>query len=654
MLHFKLQNVILYIVFFTFTACSADNIIVKWSRLDSFLSDAIFPYAKYVQGQKIFGKDDSCSDAISKLDYGSLIRYLDSSSKPGHGILGHELGHYGHYDSCHASYCTIKFHFPLDSDGQSRDHFKHGQWHKKLWDMRSFFAYETPFYGVCVPRECSRDQLINRIQLMIANHKLPIKIDADCHDELNSQLDQTFSTRRIMQSLVIVMTGLVVMATLRGRLVRNNLQDALSYFDAIKNTRELFRVSRPSSSDEVKFLNGIRFIFFAMSIIGHVYVTCSGNAPSAHSKVMLDSNFDHWSVRHFFLKYSASTGMVVNVLLSGFFCYYSWHDVIKARKQVDLISYSLIRFIRPLPVLFFTIVLVMAFPVSWGSGPNYQLAISNITSNCMKNAWLEFAGISDLYRPSLLCIHHGWFMSADIKCYLVSYVIIASLPLDMGKGLRVALGVLAFGVIANVLVLWNYSKFKFIDMATLEWQQLVEDFPIVHFSAINYLAIYVLGILLGYAIKTNCDTQYRFQLWLACVTSLTVSLALPMAEGYLQSPFWKSTLMPITRLTFATAFAIFLFSLRQGQLTVLRTLLSSRFFELTSRMSYSTFMVHYLFVWYDSFTTRGTFDYVKQKNVLFVDKLIQVLIVSHFMGFFFFLLFESPTTLMMRKLIKKR
>lgn len=82
-----------------------------------------------------------------------------------------------------------------------------------------------------------------------------------------------------------------------------------------------------------------------------------------------------------------------------------------------------------------------------------------------------------------------------------------------------------------------------------------------------------------------------------------------------------------------------IFLLWEGHLSVLNSLLSNRLFRITGKIAYSTFMVHYLLIWYQNANARHQRDFYALG--LFCETVAHFFL-SHLFGYLFYVIIEAP------------
>lgn len=175
-------------------------------------------------------------------------------------------------------------------------------------------------------------------------------------------------------------------------------------------------------------------------------------------------------------------------IFSGLLSCYSWHpELIKRGGNLSFALFAIARFLRTTPVIIATILMVLAFPASWGSGPNFAEVLHNVTTTCVNHAWKEMLYVSNSYDvtsvvssrfdvvsstasfASFQCLPHGWYISADFQLYLASFAVLTLLYKKPRAGVFVLFALIAFGfalqfavpVLFNTVPMWRMDTLDF-------------------------------------------------------------------------------------------------------------------------------------------------------------------------------------------------
>ena len=88
-----------------------------------------------------------------------------------------------------------------------------------------------------------------------------------------------------------------------------------------------------------------------------------------------------------------------------------------------------------------------------------------------------------------------------------------------------------------------------------------------------------------------------------------------------------------------------------SKLPLLGDIVSSKFFVPFGRLSYATFMIHYLYIWYENFTLRDPIEYRKHPMAM---RILSTLVVSQILGYFAYLVIEAPMLNMLKSAFLKK
>lgn len=94
----------------------------------------------------------------------------------------------------------------------------------------------------------------------------------------------------------------------------------------------------------------------------------------------------------------------------------SWFPEMKKRN--GRLSFSMFvfgRWFRTFPLILGVIVVTLAFPITWGSGPVWREGYDKIQQNCINNWWTEFLYISNLVDSRDAVINGDDTINAPIK-----------------------------------------------------------------------------------------------------------------------------------------------------------------------------------------------------------------------------------------------
>lgn len=93
--------------------------------------------------------------------------------------------------------------------------------------------------------------------------------------------------------------------------------------------------------------------------------------------------------------------MLPTVVLSGMLTYYTWHgELIKKKGRLPFGKFAVLRYLRTLPVLIATLLILWAWPTHWADGPMYRPAAAKIMTECVDYGIYELTAMSDFVPPA--------------------------------------------------------------------------------------------------------------------------------------------------------------------------------------------------------------------------------------------------------------
>lgn len=104
-----------------------------------------------------------------------------------------------------------------------------------------------------------------------------------------------------------------------------------------------------------------------------------------------------------------------------------------------------------------TLMLILAYPPSWGSGPIFRKSYARLTKNCLDSWWMELLYLGNQRKAMDSCIVHGWYIASDLQLYAMAFVLIKAFQWSTKLGVAIcSIGVL-IGMMAQGFVAWYYN-----------------------------------------------------------------------------------------------------------------------------------------------------------------------------------------------------
>lgn len=154
-----------------------------------------------------------------------------------------------------------------------------------------------------------------------------------------------------------------------------------------------------------------------------------------------------------------------------------------------------------------------------------------------------------------------------------------------------------------------------------------------------------MGLILGYIIvnKVSLDRSKigPNALGIAALVSIVVGVMLShMIDIDFVPSFIKYMINPIMRTLLGAFVCIFFYSAWNGNIPVFASFLSLRLFVVLGKFSYSTFMMHFLVVWYHIGTLRQQYEYF---TISVHMDVIALYCISLLLGYLVYIIIEAPS-----------
>ncbi|KAI1279545.1 Nose resistant to fluoxetine protein 6 [Halotydeus destructor] len=601
---------------------------------------------------------------------------LDASGKVKSGFILGDLADFGKYDQCldiksdndqvpfAGKYCMYKLHMPLpdrSEDLQNIDLSRtamNDSWLNGLSSVYKVLYAQPLVNGLCFPSVCSNEDIEHIVRSYMDQAGVPIKFEMYKECDTKSTYEQSFHDFPLHQKVAMATIGLMVLAVVLCTLMVNYWPGSAPrfarFFDANENTKKLFYEVRDEEVKRLSFLNGTRFAYFILSIALHIVFTTSLTTSFTHMQLTNTKS----NTGQLISSLVATAGNVVgiNFIMSGALAYFSWHDVLVAKKgKLPFPLFALARYIRTTPMIMATLLMIFAFPVTWGSGPAWQYGYHNVTGNCFNGWFHEITYLSNQKQGPYICFPPGWYLAADFQLYILSFPILILLYKRPRLGLTIlSLGIVATPVFQAVRLYANDST-VYWDNKAADYQKAASEAQLLHFSTTNYISSYFIGLFLGWAFKNKLEVEdRRFYVlgWLlassVAVSSYAMHSQLVTNElSRVTEVIFGSLLRTLASVTCAWV-AYCCWARRAGWLGAI---LSAPFWEPLGRISYPVFMVHYLYVWYENFNLR---DGIEFRNFSLAQRVMSTLLASHILGFFAHLVFEAPYLGLAKSMLVKK
>ncbi|XP_051175755.1 nose resistant to fluoxetine protein 6-like isoform X2 [Leptopilina boulardi] len=530
------------------------------------------------------------------------LSMIDASTKIPSGLLQGNVVDLGMFDEC------INIHGNLTNkriiNGRHCIYTLNFLINNVVFDLK-------PKFGMCLPSSCDIEDVVNIIDNINEElHKKGISETINIQTEIvtcsylnNNQL----STGSIIfiSILTIIVLFLVICTILE--LLHNwleaknynwNIIRSLSRFSLINSSLRILSLKMHSGS--ISSIHGIRALSILWIVYGHD-LFFNVMASFVNSVDFLD-----WakSWRSFYLAmgiYAVDTFF----LLSGFLLSYLFFKKMAHGKTFNILEFYFHRYIRLTPALAALVLITIFIVPHLGSGPRWEGDIvANVSTKC-ENSWWKILLYVQNYAgeniaDNLFCLGHLWYLSVDMQLFWLSPLIIYPLAKKPKIGL-IILGLAFFASIITPAVIVGKYELLFTSLNFNEMGRMAETankyYVITHCRASPWIT----GIFFGYIMVTKKSKPNRKIVifgWIVaiiCFIFCTWGHLATLRNDYVYNVVLETVLASLGHFIWATGVAWIIYACHHGSGGLINKLLSLSIFLPISKISYSLYLLHYLF-----------------------------------------------------------
>jgi len=622
------------------------------------------------------------SSGLKTFSY-EAVTLFDSFGKMQSGFTKDKIVDFGHYDQClnakingsSSRYTLLQIEWPTAKDHQimrfddesveaGLTNSPNSPWYIEFSKRMGFLRFWPSLTAVCIPSACQLQDIENVLKSDLVNKTIsPFKLSVYNHESLE---DEQTSNHPILKRVSrIILWSLFAMTILSTGFLyffpgEPTSEDCLLvHFDIINNVKKL--VTPSQNIDKMYIFNNVKTFYLFGSIFCHCY---SGIIPKSlayysgyimyamESEFKLDIEWENYAV-------------AINFVISGCMASLSLIPILKI-KRVSLSNALVLRALRTLPVVVACILVVFSLPLlPTGSGPLANLIQSNMTENCVKNAWRDITFTSNSVPLNEACMTVNWFTAADFQLFAMSFFLIGIMATKSGRTVaKYFIAFVLFGWTIKALFLQLYSDIPVTFTFSQDWFNNQRQISLTQFNTITYMGPYSVGLLLGYLLNNEIflvPKKYLKLLFIVCL-GVGMSIASMLAKLYdISEGSFRSNYSRTTELAFAASSRTFLGFAFAGILYCLYmngvkeeeekqdneqqpdhfvvAFLKNNLFNIVARLSFSTFMVHMFVIAF----MQSSFSQVTNYNQIEIAmKGTYVSVISLLPGLAMYLVVEAP------------
>jgi len=288
----------------------------------------------------------------------------------------------------------------------------------------------------------------------------------------------------------------------------------------------------------------------------------------------------------------------------------------KSNGRLNILMMYVHRYLRLTPALAAAVLFVVSFLKYLGGGPFWQQSVTPLVHSCEKTWWATLLYIQNYYyigtQPvgASMCIPQSWYLAVDTQLYILSPLVLIPLWKWGYKAVVpiIVLALLSNGCVFTLFMNRGFSTFNLGDILTMERMRLT------YMPTHARYAPWLIGVLVGFMMYRSKNHNIRipkvFVLlgWLISISILLCVVVVPYHRvrpdageaTQLESAFYEA----FSRTAWAVALGWLVFACHNGFGGIINSMLSWSIWEPFSRLTYSIYIVHFIFQYIVTGTTK--------------------------------------------------
>ncbi|KAI2797470.1 hypothetical protein BLOT_013027 [Blomia tropicalis] len=415
---------------------------------------------------------------------------------------------------------------------------------------------------------------------------------------------------------------------------------------------------------QITCFDGIRFISFSFILTYHTFTAAQQPSSNLLDVIKAETGFINQLVTN------AALWVDTFFLLSGFLVAHSvlyqrrnsdykvWHQIWSHPKRL------LHRYLRLTPSIAGVLMLSILIEV-FGSGPLWNEYVVLSKSTCHKNWWLLFLYVNNIFRlnqpmsyPSE-CLAYLWYVAVDMQFYVISPLLIMFLTSQksrtrlFGVAINLIVTILSWIITGILMNRDGLTPTVLVTIYDLDYINLIYKQPHCRIGP------YCVGILLAYILyrrtiekneqnEESADLNAKPNQWFGLLL-LSISITIILTITLLTYPWllgdktyhdFGGLLYGMVHRTFwAIGWAIFIYVCVIGYAEPLNRFLSTGIFQILSKLTYQSYLVHSILISAITHMVRQKFYYSELNLVL---EIFQYLLLTIAVSIGTFVTFERP------------
>uniref|UniRef100_A0A240PJW8 Nose resistant-to-fluoxetine protein N-terminal domain-containing protein n=1 Tax=Anopheles atroparvus TaxID=41427 RepID=A0A240PJW8_ANOAO len=517
------------------------------------------------------------------------LRMHDASAKVGQGILNGNINQYGDFDQClsiqqtlpvdggtiRGRYCLAEVQPTIQPGTQMLKHIfdlvqAHGMLKSNLNDPgHRVPRFSTVHWALCVPAGCTAEDVQQSLSEFLQHYiaDTGVQTEVKVHPALCQMKhyiwSEYFTDRTRLVWYGFLLYALLVFASTLYDLKTHDKVEWFTVFSLIKNTRSI--LSLKEERNDIACVHGIRFLNAMLLLIAHKCMALFFN-PYVNRTEMSEVLGQPWTV----IGRAAAIFTDPFIMFSGFLTTFSFVERLQKGQRVRLHQEYIGRLLRIVPplgalILFCTFVLPFL-----GSGPLWNLVVTNHGDICKRYWWRNMLFIHNYFGFQNMCLTHTHHVGIDTELFFVAPLFIYLVWRWPRRGLLALLALAAVTTAQRFYVTYSLRLANYVYFGT-SVKQLFETADFMYTLPYYRVTVYIMGVILGFACskyKTMKLSEKQLKIgWYVSTLSIAVAFFGPAPMGslhYIYDPLHAASYAAFSPIAWCLFFAWAVFTAHLG------------------------------------------------------------------------------------------
>eukprot|EP01133_Synstelium_polycarpum_P007907 gene7907-9283_t len=391
---------------------------------------------------------------------------------------------------------------------------------------------------------------------------------------------------------------------------------SLLCFSLVSNYKSFVDIGSNGKKGHFPALDGIRTISNCWVIMGHslLFMMSLGLDNEAYLLQSIRTFFSFQSLT------AAEFAVDTFFLLSGFLVTHSLlssMDRLQSSKGSSLafaVKYIVHRIARLSPLYIFVLFFFWKLSPMLGTGPFWYL-YDQLTLTCDRYWWTNILYINNLYPTTMNneCMNWSWFLANDMQMYLLAPIIVITFRFKKQAGYALVALLVALTFTTNIWLSLKFNIGTFFDI-NMETTTFASD---IYQKTYTRIGPYVVGSALAFAYTHDIVRRWyssslvRVPVYIVAFSITFILTYIPYTNFHISQ--WTTTQNALynglAHTMFAVGVALFLLATFYGHGGMLLWLLERSFWRYTSKLTYSTYLMHPIILYTRIFSNTRLFHY---------------------------------------------